>query len=82
MIKDWREIWKQKWNDDKFHSDYSNIIDPEKIEQFISTILTQHQEEMVEKIDDFRQSVRNEPVSSNFDIAFDEFLKTLKSNKE
>ena len=58
------------------------VSNPEMIKQFISTLLLQHQEEMVKEIEDFRQSVRNEPVSSNFDIAFDDFLTTLKSNKE
>ena len=44
--------------------------------------LTDYHNHIVEEVKEFRHRVRNLPVSSDFDIEFDDFISLLQDTKE
>ena len=68
-MKNWEKDFRQMFE--------TVVIAPEYLETVLSFIHTQRQEarkEVIDEIKEFRHANRDKTVSSEFDIAFDDFL--------
>ena len=68
-------------SDDGFDLGYDGF-DISRIRYWVEQALTDYHNHIVEEVKEFRHRVRNLPVSSDFDIEFDDFISLLQDTKE